>query len=102
MTGSYDVMMARSSLLVSHNSHSAINLYLFNNACVEELYESDHVYTTNKWLSCRILDKIGCEAKLSQPYPVPKVHEKMFKKNVECLFLLRVINVANDSEWEDP
>ena len=37
----------------------------------------------------------------SEPYPVPKVHEKMFKKEVERLVLLVLLNVANDSEWGD-
>ena len=35
----------------------------------------------------------------SQPYPVPKVHEEIFKKEVERLVLLGVFGVANDSEW---
>ena len=34
-----------------------------------------------------------------QPYPVPKVHEKIFKKEVERLFLLVFLEVENDSEW---
>ena len=29
------------------------------------------------------------------PYPVPKVNEEMFKKEVESLFLLGVLEVAN-------
>ena len=33
----------------------------------------------------------------SQSYPVPKVQEKMFKKEVERLFLLGDLEVANDS-----
>ena len=33
--------------------------------------------------------------------PVPKVHEEMFKKEVEYLVLLGVLEVANDSEWGD-
>ena len=32
-----------------------------------------------------------------KPYPVPKVYEKMFKKEVEQLVLLGVFKVANDS-----
>ena len=39
---------------------------------------------------------------LSRPYPVPKVHEEMFKKGVERLVLLGVPRVANDSEWGAP
>ena len=34
--------------------------------------------------------------------PVPKVHEKMSKKEVKYLFLLGVLEVANDSEWRSP
>ena len=33
----------------------------------------------------------------SQPYPVAKVHEEMFKNEVESLVLLGVLEVANDS-----
>ena len=36
-----------------------------------------------------------------RPYPVPKVHEKMFKKEVERSFLLLVLEIKNDSEWGD-
>ena len=38
----------------------------------------------------------------SQPYPVPKVHEKSFKNEVERLVLLGVFKVANDSECGAP
>ena len=38
----------------------------------------------------------------SRPYPIPKVHEEMFKKEVERLVLLGVLEVANDSEWGAP
>ena len=38
----------------------------------------------------------------SQPYPVPKLHEENFKKEVERLVLLGVLEVRNDSEWEHP
>ena len=34
-----------------------------------------------------------------QQYPVPEVHKEMFKNGVECLVLLRVLKVENDSEW---
>ena len=40
--------------------------------------------------------------KYSQPYPVPKVHEEIFKKEVERLVLLGIIEVSNDSEWGYP
>ena len=36
------------------------------------------------------------------PYPVPKVNEEIFKETVECLVLLGVLEVANDSEWGAP
>ena len=32
----------------------------------------------------------------SRPYPVPKVHEEMFKKEVERVVLLGVLELAND------
>ena len=38
----------------------------------------------------------------SQTYPVPKVHEEIFQKGAECLFLLVIIKVANDSGWGAP
>ena len=37
-----------------------------------------------------------------RPYPVPKVHEEMLKKEVERLVLLGVLEVANDSGWVYP
>ena len=37
-----------------------------------------------------------------RPYPVPKVHKEMLKKEVERLVLLEVLEVANDSEWGTP
>ena len=37
-----------------------------------------------------------------RPYPVPKVHEIMFKKEVKILVNLGVIEEANDSEWGVP
>ena len=37
-----------------------------------------------------------------RPYPVPKVHEEIFKKEVERIFLLGVLEVENDSEWGPP
>ena len=35
----------------------------------------------------------------SQPYPVPKVHEEILKKEVWHLVLLGVFELENDSEW---
>ena len=37
-----------------------------------------------------------------RPYLVSKVHEEMFKKEVECLVLLGFLDVANNSEWGSP
>ena len=34
-----------------------------------------------------------------RPYPVPKVHKEIFRKEVECLVVLGFLEVANDSEW---
>ena len=36
----------------------------------------------------------------SRTYPVPKVHGEMFKKEVEILFLIGVIDLANKSQWK--
>ena len=33
----------------------------------------------------------------SRPYPVPKIHEEMFKKEVKHLVLLGVFEVSNNS-----
>ena len=38
----------------------------------------------------------------SQPYPVPKLHDGMFKNEVECLVILGVLKVKNYSEWVAP
>ena len=46
--------------------------------------------------------KEDVKPRFSRLYPVTKVHEKMFKKEVERLFLLGVLEVANDSEWGSP
>ena len=37
-----------------------------------------------------------------QSYPVQKVHDDIFKKGVERLVLLGILEVANDSEWVSP
>ena len=36
---------------------------------------------------------------LFRPYPGTKVHEEIFKNEVERVFLLGVFEVANDSVW---
>ena len=38
----------------------------------------------------------------SSPCTVPKVHGESFKKEVELLFLLGVLEKSNDSEWGAP
>ena len=38
----------------------------------------------------------------SWPYPVSKVNEDILKKEVGCLVLLGVLEVANDSECRSP
>ena len=38
----------------------------------------------------------------SRPYPVPKVHKEMFKKEAERIVLLGVLEIANDPEWGAP
>ena len=37
----------------------------------------------------------------SRPYPVPKVHKEIFKRDMEC-FLLGLLKNSNDSEWGAP
>ena len=37
-----------------------------------------------------------------RPYPIPKVHEENFKKDVECLVLLEILAVANNTKWGAP
>ena len=37
-----------------------------------------------------------------QPYPVPRAHEAMFRKEVERLVGLGVLEEANDSKWGSP
>ena len=43
--------------------------------------------------------KKGVKLICSKPYPVPKIHEEMFKKEVESLVLLGEIEISNNSEW---
>ena len=38
----------------------------------------------------------------SRPYPVPRLHESMFRKEVNRLVLLGVLEEANDLEWGVP
>ena len=37
-----------------------------------------------------------------RPYPVPRAHEAMFRKEVKILVKLGVLKEANDSEWGAP
>ena len=63
----------------------------------EELFYGKH----STWKTDPVDFKINEEAKpvFSRPYPVPKAHEEIFKKEVEHLVLLGVLEVANYSEW---
>ena len=56
------------------------------------------------WKTDPIDFKLKGDAKpiCSRSYPVPKVHEEMFKKYFELLFLLGVLEIANDPEWGSP
>ena len=38
----------------------------------------------------------------SRPYPVPKVHEEMIKKDVERLVILGFLEGPNNLEWGSP
>ena len=38
----------------------------------------------------------------SRPYPVPRLHEAIFRKEVGRLVKLGVLEEANDSEWGAP
>ena len=38
----------------------------------------------------------------SRPYPVPRVHEEMFRKEAERLVRLGVIKEVNESKWGAP
>ena len=37
-----------------------------------------------------------------RPYPLPRVHETMFRKWVKILVTLGIIKEANDSKWGAP
>ena len=62
----------------------------------------------NETLGTRKTDQVDFKLKeyskpiLLRSYPVPKLHEEIFKKEVECLVLLGFLEVANDSEWGVP
>ena len=55
--------------------------------------------TIGTWKKYQVEFELKEDAKpiCSRPYPVPKVHEENFKKEVERLVLKWVLNVANDS-----
>ena len=46
--------------------------------------------------------KEGVEPIFSLPYPVPKLHKEMFKKDVERLVQILVLELANGSSWGAP
>ena len=60
----------------------------------------EHLAPGNRYLQLRI--KRGCEANMLSNISSTKVHKEMLKKEVECLVLLGVLELANDSEWGDP
>ena len=64
---------------------------------LEELLDG----TFGNWKTDPVDFELKEEAKpiLSRPYPVQKVHEEMFKKEVERLVLVGFLELANDSEW---
>ena len=43
--------------------------------------------------------KMDVNSILLRPYPVPKMHKKLFKKEVHILFLLGFLEIAKSSEW---
>ena len=55
--------------------------------------------TLGSWKTYPVDFELKKDAKqiFSQPYLVPKINEEIFKKEVECLVLLRVLEVANIS-----
>ena len=61
----------------------------------EELFDG----TLGTWETDPVEFELKEDAKpiCSRPYPVPKVHEEIFKKEVERLVLFGVLEVANDS-----
>ena len=64
---------------------------------LEEFFDGTHGTWKTDLVSSRI--KENEKPIFSRPYPVQKVHKGMFKDEVECLVLLGVFEVANDSEW---
>ena len=60
--------------------------------------------TLDTWNTTPVHLELKDDAKLvcSRPYPVPKVHEAMFKKEVRRLVSWGVFEEENDSEWEAP
>ena len=60
--------------------------------------------TLGTWKTYQLDSKLKEDANqiCSRPYPVLKLHKKMLKKVFERLFLLRALEVENDSEWGAP
>ena len=67
---------------------------------LEELFDG----TLGKWKIDPVDFELQKDVKLvcSRPYPIPKVYEEDFKKEVERLVLLGFLEVTNDSEWGAP
>ena len=57
----------------------------------------DHLAPGNR--SSTIWIKIGCEAYVFKAISSTKKHEEMFKKEVEHLVLIWVLETANDPKW---
>ena len=66
----------------------------------EELFNG--IFGTCKTYLIKLELKEYAKQICSRPYPVLKVHEEMFKNEVESLVLLGVLEVHNDSEWRGP
>ena len=60
--------------------------------------------TLGTWKSYPLEFELKQDAKpiFSLPYAVLKAHTETFKKEVDCLVLLVVIEVENNSEWVAP
>ena len=54
-------------------------------------------HLAHRKISSRLLVKYYAKPICLRPYPVPNIHEEMFKNKVESLVLLGVLEVSNDS-----
>ena len=71
------------------------------NELMKLLQKSEELFygTLGTWKTYPVDFELKENAKpiLLQPYSVLKVHEEIFKNEIECLVLLGVLEVANDS-----